>query len=260
MAGFIKIQNLFQKGTIHLDRGALFDTDVKPKSSSFDFDNVEGMLLGIAIGDSLGITSEGMLPSRRRSVYGELRDYIPNRYVNQARGFPSDDTQLAFWTLEQLIQDRAFIPENVATKFSRSGRIFGIGSTVRRFLANLQAGMPWYQSGPESAGNGALMRIAPILIPHLRSGGTSIWIDTALAAMMTHNDRASISSCLAFVAMLWELLDMSSPPDRHWWIDRYVELAHDLQHTHRVGACSAAILVLCGGLYRTKCLGQIRGE
>jgi ADP-ribosylglycohydrolase len=162
-------------------------------------------------------------------VYGEIRDYIPNRYVNEARGFPSDDTQLTFWTLEQLIKDKGFVPESVATRFAHGGRIFGIGSTVREFLANLKAGVPWYQSGPESAGNGALMRIAPILVPHLRSGGTEIWVDTALAAMMTHNDRASTSACLAFVAMLWELMDMTDPPKSRWWIERYVKLARDLE-------------------------------
>jgi len=62
------------------------------------------------------------------------------------------------------------VPENVATRFAHGGRIFGIGSTVREFLTNLKAGMPLFESGPESAGNGALMRIAPILVPHLRVG------------------------------------------------------------------------------------------
>ena len=73
------------------------------------------------------------------------------------------------------------------------------------------------------------MRIAPVLVPHLKSGGSDLWVDTALASMMTHNDRAAISSCLAFVAMLWELLDMPSPPDRRWWPERYVAIARDLE-------------------------------
>ncbi len=223
------LEDLFQRGDIQLQRGQLFDRNVDPKPRTFDFDKVEGLLLGIAIGDALGITTEGMLPRSRQSAHGELRDYIPNRYVDEAKGFPSDDTQLAFWTLDQLIEDHGLVPENLARRFSSSGRIFGIGSTVRDFLRNLQAGMPWHHCGPESAGNGALMRIAPILVPHLQCGGTDLWIDTALAAMLTHNDRASISSCLAFVAMLWDLLDMTSVPDSAWWIERYVAVAQDLE-------------------------------
>lgn len=250
MKNVTRLENLFQNGSIQLDRGALFDWDVSPKPPDFDFDRIEGMLLGVAIGDSLGITTEGKLPSARRSVHGEIRDYLPNRYTGVEKGFPSDDTQLTFWTLEQLIEDGSLVPENLARKFSSSGKIYGLGSTVRGFLRNLKSGRSWYESGPKSAGNGALMRISPILIPHLRSGGTDIWADTALASMMTHNDRASTSSCLAFVAMLWELLEMSSPPPSQWWIERYVELAGDLEGENDLRPRGGAFCDYEGSLWR----------
>lgn len=219
-----RLNVLFQEHGISLNRGALFDLSLTPKPADFDFDRVEGMLLGVAIGDALGLPTESMSPRSRREYYGEIRTY-----EDGGLGYPSDDTQLSFWLLEQLIKDQAFVPQHAARKFSGSGTIFGIGSTVRQFLRNLQEGLPWYRSGPHSAGNGALMRISPILVPHLQTGGTDIWVDTALATMMTHNDRSAISSCLVFVAMLWELLDMSSPPGSDWWIERYVTLARDLE-------------------------------
>lgn len=222
------LERLLANQEIRIKHGGIFDHPVTPKSPAFDFGKVEGMLLGIAIGDSLGITSEGLTPSQRRARFGELRNYIPNRYVNEARGFPSDDTQLAFWTLEQLITDSGFVPENVAARFCR-GRIFGIGSTVRQFISNFKAGRPWHQCGPNSAGNGALMRIAPMLIPCLQKGGTGVWVDTAISAMITHNDTASIAGCVSFVAMLWDLLDMKKPPKPEWWVNRYVEIARDLE-------------------------------
>jgi len=100
-----KLHTLCVAEEIQLHRGSVFDCTLEAKSPNFDFDKVEGMLLGLAIGDALGITTEAMLPSDRRAVYGELRDYIPNRYVSEPRGFPSDDTQLAFWTLEQMIAE-----------------------------------------------------------------------------------------------------------------------------------------------------------
>jgi len=219
---------LLAQGLIRIRRGALFDTHPGPVPQGFDYDRVEGMMLGLAVGDALGITTEGMLPERRRELFGEIRDYLPNRYVNQPIGFPSDDTQLAFWTLEQMIEDGRFIPENVARRFCR-GRIFGIGSTVRRFIANCKAGMPWYQCGPESAGNGALMRIAPMVIPHLADGTDALWVDTALSAMITHNDAGSIAACLTFVAMLRQLLVMDQAPSPSWWADTYVTTARDLE-------------------------------
>lgn len=194
------------------------------KSPDFDWDKVDGMLLGLAIGDALGITTEGMLPSQRISRFSEVRDYLPNRYTGRRLGYPSDDTQLAFWTLEQLLEDRRFDPEKLAAKFS-SRRIFGIGHTVKQFVANIKSGVWWDEAGPESAGNGSLMRIAPMVIPWIKSSEPGILADTALSAMLTHNDSLSISSCLSFVIMLWELLDMKKSPEPMWWIQRYTEEA-----------------------------------
>jgi ADP-ribosylglycohydrolase len=225
-----RLSELFQTRGIRLERGAIIDHHLAPKSPGFDFTRVEGMLLGAAIGDALGNTSESKLPLARRRLHAEIRDYLASDQRGRAKGYPSDDTQLTFWTLEQLIEDNgSLVPEHLARKFAESGTIFGIGRTMKEFLRAYKAGIPWHECGPHSAGNGALMRIAPMLIPHLRHGGTDIWTDTAISAMMTHNDHASTSSCLAFTAMLWELLDMRRPPEPAWWPRRYAELASDLQ-------------------------------
>ena len=222
-------EGLIESGQIRIHRGGLFDNDSGPVSNNFDFGRVEGMMLGLAIGDALGNTSEGMLPSERHALHREIRDFLPNRYAsNQPLGLPSDDTQLAFWTLEQMIADGGFIPEYVAKRFCRE-RIFGIGNTVRQFIANMKVGKPWFKSGPPSAGNGALMRIAPMVIPHLATGTKNLWVDTALSAMITHNDAGSISACLTFVYMLRQLLVMDKPPQPEWWPETYVRIARDLE-------------------------------
>jgi ADP-ribosylglycohydrolase len=70
--------------------------------------------------------------------------------------------------LEHLLEVGGLDPDKLAERFC-GGRIFGIGSTVRGFIKNYRAGTPWYEAGSKSAGNGALMRIAPILIPHLKT-------------------------------------------------------------------------------------------
>lgn len=188
------------------------------------------MILGLAIGDGLGNTSESTLPGERQARYGEIRDYLPNRYADgQAVGLPSDDSQLASWTLEQLLADDGLIPERLADRFCQE-QIFGIGRTVRQFIGNRRdRGLPWEQCGPQSAGNGSLMRIAPILLPHLRHNTTALWADTALAAMVTHNDRAAIAACLCFVWQLWHVLALSTPPPADWWLDSYLSLARDLE-------------------------------
>ena len=243
------LEKLFKNNKIEISRGAIFDKQPEPMPNDFDFDRAEGMMLGLAIGDSLGNPTEGMLAENRRARLGEIKNYLPSHYSDGPIGVPSDDTQLAFWTLEQMINDRGFIPGNVAERFCRD-RIFGIGSSVRRFLNNFKTGRPWFEAGPKSAGNGALMRIAPIVIPHLKTATSELWVDTALSAMITHNDSASIASCVSFVRILWQLLTMKSPPEPYWWLETYVDTAKDLEVDENYSPRGGAYMGFEGPVWR----------
>lgn len=230
--GGFTVTELIDSGRLPIEEGenAFLYTERPALPPSLDWDRVEGMMLGLAVGDALGKGSEGLLPDMRHSLFGEIRDYLRLRdtEIGDGRGYPSDDTQMAFWTLEQMIADRGFNPEHVAAKFC-SGRIYGIGQTVTAFIrAFKDEGKPWHEVGQPSAGNGALMRIAPMVIPHLRSTSPDLWADTVLSTMITHNDPAAIASSVAFVNMLWRLLGRSSVPEPEWWLDSFVWIARDL--------------------------------
>lgn len=229
------LDQLFADEAIRLKRGAIFDQ--VPATLSPDPDRLSGMMLGLAAGDSLGAPSESMTPGHRRAAYREIRDYLPNRYAdNRPVGTPTDDSQMAFWTLEQLVEDGQYIPDALAKKFSER-RIYGIGRNVRQFIANYKdSSVPWFQAGPKSAGNGSLMRIAPMVYPHLRQPSTELWVDTTLSAMATHNDSAATGSCMAFVAMIWDLLSMDQPPAPEWWATRFCEVLEDVDFGSRYAA------------------------
>ncbi|MBU1747120.1 MAG: ADP-ribosylglycohydrolase family protein [Chloroflexi bacterium] len=236
------LDQFLQDGTIHLQPGPLLTAAPPPLADSFTFDRIAGMLLGLAIGDSLGNTTEGLLPTERRQAHGLIRDYLPNRYAGgRPVGLPSDDTQMAFWTLEQLLADGELIPDHLAQRFCAQP-IFGIGHTVQRFIHAYQdEGQPWYRAGQPSAGNGALMRIAPVLIPHLRQPSPALWADTALAALVTHNDAASTASCLALVRILWEALSMTQAPAPAWWLDTFCATVAQLEGETRYQPRRSAI-------------------
>ena len=193
-------------------------------------DKVAGMLLGLAIGDALGNTSESLLPEERRRRHGWITDYLPNQHANGMRvGLPSDDTQLAYWTLEHLIEAGALDPPRLAEKFSER-RIFGLGQSVRRFLSYFKTGEDWTCAGASSAGNGALMRIAPILLPHLLNPSpAALWTDTLLAAHVTHRDALSNVACLAFVDLLWQWIGEENVPDPDTWLERFSAFCEDVE-------------------------------
>lgn len=192
-------------------------------------DKVAGMLLGLAIGDALGNTSESLLPGERARRHGWITDYLPNRHAGGQRiGLPSDDTQLAFWSLEHLIDEGELNPPKLAKIFSER-RIFGLGQSVRQFLRDLKSGTHWSRAGAPSAGNGALMRIAPIVLPHLFDPSPALWTDTVLAAHVTHRDALSNVACLAYVDLLWRWIGDEGLPERSIWLERFATFCEDVE-------------------------------
>ncbi len=256
------LQECFANGVIRLHDSDLLRRTPTALPPDFDFHKVEGMLLGLAIGDALGAPTEGMLPVERRRTYGEIRDFLPPRNNELGTiGAATDDTQLAFWTLEQLIEDGGFVPDRLARKLC-SDHIRGIGNTVRTFIGRYKdEGLPWQLAGVDSLGNGALMRIAPVLVPHVQSPRASLYADAALDAMLTHNAYANVASCVAFVHILWQLLAMSRPPAPGWWIETFAAAARDLEGSTRYRPRYGAMADYEGPVWQfvqTECLEALR--
>lgn len=228
-------------------------------------DRLRGMILGPAVGDALGNTSEGLIPEDRRLGHGEIRDYLPNRHAGNRRvGTPSDDTQMAAWTLESLLRtshsegpDRpartraagdntdlseatepraALDPDDLAATFA-SRPLFGVGGTVLRFLRaygrQSRGGGPisWWELGQPSAGNGALMRIAPLCFPHLRAPSPALWRDVINATTLTHADEMAVASSVGFVGLLFGCLAWRAPepPPAAWWLETFLRYARPLE-------------------------------
>jgi ADP-ribosylglycohydrolase len=224
------LNRLLEDGKIRVHNSPLFRRALMPLPLTLSFDRIEGMLLGVAIGDALGAPTEGLDAHDRLLKHGTVHDYIP--YIQSGGmsvGVPTDDTQLTFWTLEQLIQDGGLIPDNLARSFC-GNRIIGLGSTVREFIRNYKdRGRTWYVCGPDSLGNGALMRISPLLLPYVANPHVSLYADAALDGMMTHNSYASNAACVAFIHILWQLLTMTAVPQPSWWHETYCGLAKEME-------------------------------
>jgi ADP-ribosyl-[dinitrogen reductase] hydrolase len=203
-------------------RSALLQGPRDPVTGPVADDRIRGMLLGLAIGDALGNTSEGFTATQRAALFGETRDYLPNpRAAGHRVGLPSDDSQLAFWTLESLLECGGLDPDDLSNRFA-TREIFGIGRSMRQFLHNRDQGFThWYQCGAESAGNGALMRIAPLVLLHPAGSSAALWLDTALASIVTHRDACSVASTVAFTDLLARLLRLRAAPAPEWILATY---------------------------------------
>lgn len=224
-----QVKALIQKGLMPVQWHPRLEEDPDLPMPSDLEDKVAGMLLGLAIGDALGNTSESLLPEERMRRHGWITQYPPNRHADGRRiGLPSDDTQLAFWTLEHLIEEGELNPLRLAKRFSER-RIFGLGQSVRQFLSDFKSGKDWTCAGAPSAGNGALMRIAPVLVPHLVDPSSVLWTDTLMAAHVTHRDAMSNVACLAFVDLLWQWIGEDGLPDTSAWLERFAAFCEDIE-------------------------------
>lgn len=192
-------------------------------------DNIRGMLYGIAIGDALGRESESMSSYQRMMLHGHITGY-PQGQSGLSEGLYTDDTQMSFWLLDHMLTHNTLDPRLLASTFGTAS-IEHSGRSVRSFQAAYLQNKMWHECGVRSAGNGAIMRIAPVILPYLQYPGDNLWYDTLLCGMITHNDPASHGACQAMMAWLWGMFQHETMPRAQWWVDTYIQHARSWERT-----------------------------
>jgi ADP-ribosylglycohydrolase len=210
------LKALFDEGLVNAVEWEELYSKPEPRVSKVEAaDKVVNMLLGVAIGDSLGYPVEHLIPEERLKRYGLITSYI------SGRALPSDDTQLTFDTVKVILEHGRVVPWELARIFA-SHRISGMGKTVREFLRNYrERGLPWYRTGLKRPSNGALMRISPVIIPNLKTKENYL-VDAVLDTLITHNEPLAIASSVAFADMLWNVINSNGRIDVEEIIERFV--------------------------------------
>jgi ADP-ribosylglycohydrolase len=163
-----------------------------------------GVLIGSAVGDSLGLPSEGLRPDRiRRRWHGEWKQ----RFIF-GRGMCSDDTEHTFMVAQALLTE----PFD-ADRFQRClawklkcwlvGLPAGVGLATARAILKLWMGFPPSRSGIYSAGNGPAMRSA-IIGAFFANDSKQRREFVVAATRITHTDpRAEIAALAVAEASAW---------------------------------------------------------
>ena len=177
-------------------------------------DRFAGLLLGTAVGDSLGLPREGLSPRRAARMFpGPLRQRLV-----LGRGMLSDDTEHACMTAHALLvagEDPDRFARALAWKLRwwLLGLPAAIGLGTLRALLRSWIGFSPARSGVASAGNGAVMR-APII---------GAWFDDPdrIAAFVesstriTHRDPRAASGALAIALAARHAVRRQAPrPDQ----------------------------------------------
>lgn len=167
-----------------------------------------GSLLGLAVGDALGTTLE----FSARDSGERVTEMVGGGPFKLEPGQWTDDTSMALALADSLLACNGLDEHDLMTRFvswmdegaySSNGRCFDVGNTVRAALNRFKrTGDPVAGStDPMSAGNGSLMRLAPVAILY--------WDDAdkrrdvaARQSRTTHGAAEAVDACIALADML----------------------------------------------------------
>ncbi len=171
-------------------------------------DNAKGMLLGLAIGDAVGTTVE----FRERGSFPLVTDMVGGGPFELEKGQWTDDTSMALCLAASLIERSTFDPKDQIDRYLRwrnegymssNGSCFDIGMTVQDALGRyISTGNPLSGStSPLSAGNGSIMRLAPVVIAFHRND-TKLVEYAGESSKTTHGCKECVESCRLFSVLL----------------------------------------------------------
>lgn len=213
-----------------------------------------GTLLGLAVGDAVGTTAE----FSSRGTFIPLTDMVGGGPFGLKPGQWTDDTSMALCLAASLLECNSFDAQDQMERYCRwaengylscsSGPAFDIGGTVAAALQKYKdTGDPYAgSSDPYSAGNGCIMRLAPIpmfYFPHIDKAEEY----SAKSSQTTHSARESIDACRLFGRMICRAISGQSRE----------EIAFGDSKTFQ-GA--PAIVAIAQGSYLQKKEGDIKGS
>lgn len=173
-----------------------------PEKEGPVLERFQGCMLGLAIGDTLGMPLEGMRASEIRKHFGRVVDFMDAPWRMLKAGQWTDDTKMMLCQARSIASRGGFDLEDTGREFlawyeSRDWR--GIGGATYDSMQRLRAGVPAAESGMKgelAAGNGAAMRIAPVgLIDCLDLD--RLRADVVASARITHDNPEAVAGSLS---------------------------------------------------------------
>ncbi len=190
-----------------------------------DAGRYRGSLLGLAAGDALGTTLEFRPPGS----FEPITDMVGGGPFQLEPGQWTDDTSMALCLAESLVECRGFDQRDQLDRYVRwsrdgylssNGRCFDIGMTVSSALRRYERdGSP--NSGstdPQSAGNGSIMRLAPVPLRYADDPRQAI-ARAAESSRTTHGATEAVDACRYLAALIVGALN--GVPKAELLSDRY---------------------------------------
>ena len=183
----------------------------KPRLGALIDDRAYGAMLGLAVGDALGVPLE----FSERDTHPHVSEMIGGGPFGLQPGEWTDDTSMALCLADSLTALNSFDGIDILNRFVRwfengensvNGHCFDIGITTRVALERfVRLGTPAGHGvhNERHAGNGSLMRLAPVTIFAARDLGEAVRL-AHQQSMLTHANKLAASACEFFATLLVE--------------------------------------------------------
>lgn len=180
---------------------------------------MSNVLIGTAIGDALGMPFEGLKADHDSIMKWDGDSFLPSRprpdtyYGSNLKvdaGQYTDDTQMAIMVSESLIENKGFVPEDLAKRYIDwivSGRARGYGKTTLTAIKALESGTHWSKSGIiGSYGNGTAMRAAPFGV-YFRKDKKALIEAVKIDSNITHKSNEAEAGALAIALATYYIIN-----------------------------------------------------
>lgn len=176
---------------------------------------IRGLLLGTAVGDSVGLPAEGISKRRNKRVFrGKWHQRLIFSY-----GMISDDTEHTIFVAQCLLasgDSQEIFVKRLAwcLKLWLLSLPAGVGLATLKSIVKLWFGFSPFKSGVYSAGNGAAMR-SSIIGAYFANNLSKLDIFVTLSTKITHSDpRALIGArAIAYITAWIVREDLQECPD-----------------------------------------------
>ena len=173
--------------------------------------------LGLALGDALGATTEFMTPDEIRAACGVHRKIVGGGWLGLRPGRVTDDTEMSLCLARAAVGAGGWDLRAVAEALAGwlRGRPVDVGATCRRGIRDyMLKGQLETPPNEWDAGNGAVMRVAPVALVSL--GDPGLLERRALEqAHLTHNHPLSDAACVTVGRMVQEAVRGASAHALH---------------------------------------------
>ena len=176
-------------------------------------DRAIGAMLGLAIGDAMGMPVE----FRPRGKFDPVIEYRSGGPFKLQAGQWTDDTAMSLCLASSLIECNGFDAAHQMKQYSRwiddgyhscTGKAVGLGQTILKAMIRYHKTKDPIQgdTNPRRSGNGCIMRLAPVPIYYGRDAALAIH-HSIQSATTTHGSEMCLQTTGFFGGMIWGALN-----------------------------------------------------